>query len=152
MNNIDILSKYNLLDYDKMHEDKIDTKIFTENMDNIEIIDNNHMFIIFLSGFTHKINNIESYIIHGWYHKKTQKAKFFIKNPADIGNTIYIAWQKFCKIMRNKLDIVNEYDFIDIPVSIYSYNYGQLYESNEYKTDEKTFYKEFLKQLIDNTY
>ena len=133
---------YNISDYDEMYiDDKIIyTNKFTENMEQFEIIDANHPFISFLNGFTHNLFDIK--IIHGWFHKRFEQAKFYIKEPAKYGHCVYIAWEKYCK-MRNRNNI-------DIKISIYGSYCGNLSESDDFETDEKDFYKMFVKRLIDN--
>jgi hypothetical protein len=127
---------HNILDYDKIR-DLVDTNLFT-NLDGVEIIDEGHPFIHFLKGLTVFIDDkIYQNILHGWFHKETATAKFLVTLPSKVGNFIIYAW---------KLFIESE----NADVYIYSRYCGQFYKSNEFEVDEKTFYKNFYKKVLNH--
>ena len=144
---------YSISDYDSMIIDdtEIDTEEFTKHMDEFEMIDRDHPFITYLIGFTHNQISVLPNFIHGWFHKKTQTAKFYVFMSKTIGNYLYFAWQKYCKMIRERNNIINRNDFNEIQITIYVKDSGRLCESNHYETEEKIFYGEFMKSLIDYT-
>ena len=131
---------YDSDDYDNI-DGIVDTKTFTV-LDNIEIIDENHNFISFLNGFLHNLFNI--IILHGWYHKPSNNVKFIIRNhPADVGNIIYFAWQEYIKY-KEQINNTEYYATVSSNISIYYFDCGRLYKSNEYNIDKNIFYKQFI--------
>lgn len=141
------LLEYMLGDYDSMDIDEktIYTNNFTENMEEFEEINEDHQFISFLYGFSHNLFNIDITKIHGWYHKRTKQAKFFL-HPAEHMNLICMAWEKYCKMLAIKNKEIST--TTTIVVSIYRIYCGQLYNTNEAERDEKLFYVSFASDII----
>ncbi len=135
MNISTIIEEINQSDYDKIR-DLVDTKLFNI-LDGIEFIDKNHPFTHYLKGLTVLYDDtIYLNILHGWYHKETTTANFLVKYPGKTGCIILHAWQQFIGSKNANVYIYGRYC-------------GAIYESNEYETDIKYFYKNIIKKLVD---
>lgn len=101
------LTKYDLSDYDKLFDEKIDTKLFTDLTD-VEIINLTNGFVIFLNGFSDYL--IEEEILHGWYHIPTKTAKFLVKsNARKFRNMILLAWQRYWEDESSNIHIYTQF-------------------------------------------
>jgi hypothetical protein len=92
----------------------------------IQLIDENHPFNHFINGLTH--NKLKDQPILGYYNEKTLESYFYTQRPDKFGAFYTHGWKMF---------VQND----DADVKIYSKGCGTFYESNEYETDEKYFYK-----------
>lgn len=91
------------------------------------LIDENHAFKHFLHGLT--LNKLKDESILGYYKEKTLESHFYTRRRPDKFGTFYThAWKMF--VQNDAAD-----------VKIYSKDCGTFYESNEYETDEKYFYR-----------
>lgn len=125
----------NVCDYDKL-DTRVDTRVFTV-LDGVEMIDDMHAFMHFLRGMTCLADyTIPLNVLHGWFHKDTETAKFLVRRPADVACVVVQAWRMF--VGTHSADVY-----------IYSMSCGELYESNEYEISKKEFYKFIIKKTID---
>ena len=131
----DLKSLYHLGDYDEI--DDLDTKKFTNNLDNLKFVDSEHSFIHYLGGFFHNLVDIS--IFHSYYNKDTLTLKIYCeKLDYLIRVGIWVAWNKF-----NNTD--NEDKTLN--VEIYDRYCGELYK-DDFHWDEKEFYKWFVSKYI----
>jgi hypothetical protein len=149
----------NLGGYDDIYELGIYLKDY-DKLEEIEVIHKFHPFIAFLKGFSQGQYNSE--IKHGWFHKPTKIAKFYVRNPSGVGNLITYAWKEYANDLQKdediqKLEEGKSEEFLfktfngesEPPVSIYSSYCGSLYESNEFEDDKKMLYKNMINKLMD---
>jgi len=85
--------------YDEIYELSIYLKNY-DKLEEIEVIYKFHPFIAFLKGFSQCEYNSE--IKHGWFHKPTKIAKFYVKNPSGVGNLITCAWKEYAKDLQKE--------------------------------------------------
>ena len=131
----DIKSFYHLGDYDEI--DDLDTKKFTENLNDLQFMDSDHPFIHYLNGFFHNLIDTTITIFHSYYNKDTLTLKIYCEKldyPIRIG--IWVAWNKF-----NGDKSLN--------VEIYDRYCGELYKDN-FHWDDKEFCKWFVSKYISD--
>jgi hypothetical protein len=133
-------SIHSKINYDSFEDIKFYTKRFSEHMDEIEIIDFEHKFFVFLSAITN-LEEIKEKIYHCYYHKETKKMKMIVSSTIDrkLLNVIYHAWSKYWKVDFNSSDAGTTVK-LNL-VTFYSIYCGELYVMDDYELDEKEYYK-----------
>lgn len=123
-------------EYDCFDDFGFYTNGFTENTDEIEMIEYNHNFFTYLDAII-DLDIIKDEIYHCYYHKETKNMKMIISSGinSNILNVIYNAWQ--------------EYSHIECDVYIYSTYCNELYLLDNYETDKKEYYKYIAKRYIN---
>ena len=137
----DLKSFYHFGDYDEI--DNLDTKKFTENLDDLQFMDSDHPFIQYLHGFFH--NLVDTTIFHSYYNQNTLTLKMYCEKldyPIRIG--LWVAWNKFNNILKVSEDK-------SLNVEIYDRYCGELYKDN-YHWDDKEFYKWFVSKCISDLF
>jgi hypothetical protein len=132
-------------DYDIMcnfnGECKIETKIFTTNLEYITIMDKNDHFFGYIHEFTYNLFDFTNIIYHSWIWELNDGlyAKFYVPQGTSplLKTAIFLAWIKY-----------TENPFPN-SVKIYEDYCGTLYECDDYKETEPYFYKELLKIMLD---
>lgn len=100
--------------------------IYTDKESQLLLIDETHPFNHFINGLT--LNKLKDQPMLGYFNEKTLESYFYTQRADKFGAFYTHAWKMF---------IQND----DADVKIYSKYCGTFYESNEYETDEKYFYR-----------
>lgn len=121
--------------YDCMEDHRIYTNEFTQELDQIVIMNKEHLFYIYLKGLLlNESNNIIDHIIHAYYHIDTKLLHIWIGSCMDDNslNIIYYAWNYFWKSKSKQID-----------VKIFESHCGTLYQKS-YVINEIQFYKSLI--------
>lgn len=138
---------YDLSDYDRLTDlnGKVihETKFFTQNIDRIIIIQQDHPFIKYFNDYTFHIftDSLTLFIKHAYMYNLDDNItyfKIFVKSntPAIIKSAIHNAWYKYNYNVSNHIYIYADYC-------------SKLFVCDDYESNELYFSKEFLKQLLD---
>jgi len=128
----DLKSFFLIGDYDEI--DDLYTKKFSENLEELEVMDISHPFFQYLDGFFHNLIDIN--IFHSYYNKETLHLKMYCeKLPYPVRIGIWIAWNSF----NEKTDTLN--------IEIYDRYCGELYK-DDFTWDDRIFYTWFLTEVL----
>lgn len=138
---------YDLSDYDcltNLNNTVIyETKCFTQNIDRIITMQQDHPFIEYLNDYTFYLfaDSLSIFIKHAYMYNLDDNItyfKIFVKSntPAIIKSAIHNAWIKYNYNVSNHIYIYADYC-------------SKMFVCNDYNSDELYFSKELLKQLLD---
>ena len=120
-----------------------ETKYFTQNIDHIITIQQDHPFIKYLNDYTYNIfaDSLSLFIKHAYMYNLNDNItylKIFVKSntPAIIKSAIHNAWTKYSYNVSNHIYIYADYC-------------SKLFICDDYEFNELYFSKELLKCLLD---
>lgn len=109
----------------------------TDEDSQLLLIDETHPFKHFINVLT--LNKLKDEPILGYYNEKTLESYFYTRIPDKFGAFYTHTWKMF---VQNH----------DAGVKIYSEYCGNFYESNEYETDEKYFYRYIFEIITEKIF
>ena len=116
---------------------KIETNIFTKNLEHITILKKQHHFFTYLHDFTYHLFDFSRVIVHSWNYGLY--AKFYVVQDTSqlLKMAIFFAWSSYTNNQSyNSATIYEDYC-------------GTLYECDDYTKSEIHFYKEMLKIILE---
>jgi len=118
---------------------KLETNIFTKNVEYITILNKHHEFFTYLHDFTYNLFDFNIIIYHSWHYKLY--AKFYVPKGTSIllKMSIFFAW----------LSYTGYHSINEEMCKIYEDYFGTLYECDDYAKSELHFYKELLKVILE---